>query len=103
MTDALRVDSAALADAAAFADSVANALIDKQLALAGQISELLDAGWRGQGADSCRNAWETWTDGFRHVIAGLSDEALALRLAAVAYTSGDADESDQISDAGQRF
>ncbi len=103
MTEHLRVDAQALGKAAEFADEVADALIDRQQMVAGLLAELMDTGWRGSGADACGSAWQTWTDGFRRIIAGLHDESMALRLAADAYRDSDADESGVIGDAGSRI
>lgn len=99
----LRTTPAALESAAALADSVADLLTDRHLAAAGQMVELLDAGWKGAGADACRAAWEAWDSGFRRIITGLGDESDALRLAAAAYAQTDSGAADDLAGRGHQF
>lgn len=103
MSDPLRVDAQALGQVAEFAERVSDALIDRQQLLAGHMAELLESGWRGSGAEACASAWQAWTDGFRHIIAGLADEAMALRLAASEYVASDTLGSEAITESGARF
>ncbi|SHR17252.1 WXG100 family type VII secretion target [Mycobacteroides abscessus] len=76
---------AELEQQAAFADEMANLLIDKHQKLSAQIVDLLESGWEGEGADACQAAWSEWNKGFRLMIDDLADEAQVLRLAASSY------------------
>ncbi|TXI53372.1 WXG100 family type VII secretion target [Mycolicibacterium mageritense] len=85
----LRVSPTELEQHAAFADTLAEQLIDQHLKLATQMADLLDGNWKGTAAAACQKAWQEWNDGFRLMIQGLNDEAQALRLAANAYRRTD--------------
>lgn len=85
----LKVIPEELEQHAALADSVADLLIDRQQKLARQMTELLESGWKGTGADACQSAWNEWNQGFRLMVSGLVDEAAALRLAAKSYRTTD--------------
>lgn len=94
----LKVTPEELEQQAAFADSVADLLIDKHQKLSGQMVDLLESGWKGAGADACRAAWSEWNKGFRLMINGLADEAQALRLAASSYRNTDGGSAHRFDD-----
>lgn len=88
---------------AAFADAVANLLIDKHQKLTGQMVDLLESGWKGAGADACQAAWTEWNKGFRLMINSLADEAQALRLAAGSYRNTDDGSAGRFHDVDKRL
>jgi len=94
----LKVTSEELEQQAAFADSVANLLVDKHQKLSGQMVDLLESGWKGDSADACHTAWNEWNKGFRLMINGLADEAQALRLAASSYRNTDGGSAARFND-----
>ncbi|SHY88722.1 WXG100 family type VII secretion target [Mycobacteroides abscessus] len=94
----LKVTPEELEQHAAFADAVADLLIDKHQKLSGQMVDLLESGWKGAGADACQAAWNEWNKGFRLMINGLADEAQALRLAAGSYRNTDGGSAGNLSD-----
>ncbi len=54
-----------------------------------QVRGLVGADWRGVAADSHNDAWTEWEDGARHVIAGLRQDAGALRKTAAELSRTD--------------
>lgn len=94
----LKVTPEELEQQAAFADAIADLLIDKHQKLSGQMVDLLESGWKGAGADACHAAWTEWNKGFRLMISGLADEARALRLAAGSYRTTEAGSAGRFND-----
>lgn len=99
----LKVTPEELEQQAAFADAVANLLIDKHQKLSAQMVELLESRWKGAGADACHAAWSEWNKGFRLMINGLADEAQALRLAAGSYRSTDGGSANRFNAPGTQL
>ncbi|RIT43484.1 WXG100 family type VII secretion target [Mycobacteroides abscessus] len=99
----LKVTPEELEQQAAFADTVADLLINKHQKLSGQMTALLESGWKGAGADACHAAWSEWNKGFRMMINGLADEAQALRLAANSYRSTETGSAGNIADVQQQL
>jgi len=99
----LKVTPEELEQQAAFADSVANLLIDKHQKLSAQMVDLLESGWKGTGSDACGSAWSEWNRGFRLMINGLADEAQALRLAASSYRNTDGGAAHRFDDTGTQL
>ena len=58
-------------------------------AVAGKASSLLSAGWRGDAANTHREAWTDWEDGARRIAAALSGDAALLHQAASAFAEAD--------------
>lgn len=94
----LKVTPEELEQQAAFADSVADLLINKYQKLSGQMVDLLESSWKGEGADACQAAWNEWNKGFRLMISGLADEAQALRLAASAFRNTEGGSAARFND-----
>lgn len=99
----LKVTPEELEQQAAFADAVANLLIDKHQKLTAQMVDLLESGWKGAGADACQAAWSEWNNGFRLMINGLADEAQELRLAAGSYRDTDGGSAGRFQDIDKRL
>lgn len=99
----LKVTPEELEQQAAFADTVADLLIDKHQKLSGQMIDLLEEGWKGSGAEACQMAWNEWNKGFRLMINGLADEAQALRLAANSYRNTDGASAGRFSSADKQL